>query len=800
MPRLVQSMFIRRLLGLFALTAAGLGVLWLRLADLTVVQGAELRDAAQQRLVREQWLPTTRGTIFDRTGRVLAQDRASFVVSLDYQVLAGDWARAQARRAAVRMAGVGWSQMSRAERDEVIAHVLPIYQGHVDAGLDLLALRLGLSPDELRARRAEVVSKVQARHQQVVKSRVEQARQRALEASREWTDADAARAVRELSGPIAEMRRPHAIAPGVNDALGFAALALADEQVELRIPADGPLAALLGLEADRTELVPVVPGLSVLDSGERDYPLETMLIDVDTSTFPSPVRAGTVQVRVEGVLAHALGRVRTQIYGDATDPRTGRLVPGDQTRRRQALDADAQLRALAMTPAGRDRGAYREGDIVGESGIEASQELALRGLRGLVRTDLETNQRELLEAVRGRDVTLTIDAKLQANIQAVMSPDLGLSVVQHWHGSLNDRNVRPLGEGTPLAACVVVLDIDSGDILAAVSTPTVGRAQFAQEPQRFLRDGVMTPLVNRAWAAEYPPGSTIKPMIYAGASQLGLVQPGETIACNGFFLPNRPNQLQCLIWKRFRTTHSETMQHDPNAVEAIGVSCNIYFYTLGDRLRPAGIRQVYEEFGVTRRFGLGAGYEAPGRLGSAGAASITPGDAIQMGIGQGPATWTPLHAAHAYATIARAGTVVAPRLVMGAEAAASTRLSIPPGAIQRALDGLDYAVNNPRGTGHHLPLPGGGREPIFNVPNVKIWGKTGTATAPDLVIDPDGPDGPQEPIVARSGDHSWFVILAGRDRPRYSIAVIVEYGGSGAKVSGPIANQAVWALVREGYL
>lgn len=93
------------------------------------------------------------------------------------------------------------------------------------------------------------------------------------------------------------------------------------------------------------------------------------------------------------------------------------------------------------------------------------------------------------------------------------------------------------------------------------------------------------------------------------------------------------------------------------------------------------------------------------------------------------------------------------------------------------------------------------QEPVFEIPGVRVWGKTGTAAAPKLVInDPDGPNGPLKGQVAEEGDHSWFVVLVGRDRPRFVVSVVVDYGGSGGKVSGPICAQIVRALIEEGYL
>lgn len=799
MARFIQSMFVRRLLGLAGLTALGLSVLSLRLADLTLRKGPQLRAQAQERLTRETWTATVRGAIYDRADRVLAHDRASFSVAMDYQALAGEWTRTTARRLAARMSGLSWSQMSRSERAELVNALTPILDEHARQGWQRLARELELPVDELEIRRAEIVEKVSHRQAQVIRLRVEQQVKRAAEQGRELTPEQIAALEREASGPIAETRQPHVIAPGVAEFVGFACRALIDEESEVVIPARSRAGELAGLVVDRRESLPVVPGLVVLDAGEREYPLETIDVELDTSTFPSPIAHGVQTLTVEGVLTHILGRMRTQIYGDTTDDQ-GVVTPGDTTRRRAALDADPAMKALAILPSGSDRGAYRDvGDRVGESGVEASQEHILRGLRGLHVLDLETNQRAVLEPTPGRSVKLTIDAKLQATIQAAMSPAAGLAVVQPWHGTLTtDRAAAPLGVGTPLAGAAVVLDITTGDILAAVSTPNYTRAQLESDPLGVYRDEIMRPAVNRPWAAEYPPGSIVKPLIYVGAVQHGVVSLDEHIACNGHYLPEQPKILQCLIWKRYRTTHSVTLGHDPDPIEAIGVSCNIYFYTMGDRLGKRGIAEVYDEFGVTHKFGLGAGYEAPGRIGPKGVDSLLPGDPIQLGIGQGPVTWTPLHAANAYATLARGGIFRKPRVIMDGDPDPGIDLKLSPDAVAKALAGLDYAVNDPRGTGHHLPI-GESREPIFNVPGVKIWGKTGTATAPDLRVDPDD-DGALEPLVARSGDHSWFVVLAGRGRPQYAIAVIVEYGGSGAKVSGPIVNQVIHALVREGYL
>jgi penicillin-binding protein 2 len=169
-----------------------------------------------------------------------------------------------------------------------------------------------------------------------------------------------------------------------------------------------------------------------------------------------------------------------------------------------------------------------------------------------------------------------------------------------------------------------------------------------------------------------------------------------------------------------------------------------------------------------------------------------------LGIGQGTLTWTPLHAAQAYATLARRGVSIPPTIfkVMEGEQTA-TDLGIPRWAIDECFEGLRLAVEAGFGSGHHITLRDGVREPLFDLPGVKLWGKTGTATAPPLRVDLDG-DGATERVQT---DHAWFVgFVAGEDlRPRYSIAVLLEHGGSGGKVAGPIAAEAIRALISEGY-
>ncbi|MFN5662725.1 MAG: penicillin-binding transpeptidase domain-containing protein, partial [Planctomyces sp.] len=176
-----------------------------------------------------------------------------------------------------------------------------------------------------------------------------------------------------------------------------------------------------------------------------------------------------------------------------------------------------------------------------------------------------------------------------------------------------------------------------------------------------------------------------------------------------------------------------------------------------------------------------------------------------MGIGQGPVAWTPLHAADAYATLARSGLRIVPRLRMD-EPLRSINLGLNPRSVAIALEGLSKAVNDERGTGHHITVDwpdGARRENIFTAPGVQVWGKSGTADSGQKARDAQGRLLADDRGQAISLDHAWFVVLAGRageNRPRYAVAVLVEFGGSGGRIAGPLTNQILLALKAEGYL
>lgn len=760
--RLIPSMFHRRLALLAIGGVAVVGGLGAQTASLTLTRHHEMLAAAESHLVSERLTPTVRGRILDRKGRVLAEERATFDVLIDYRLLTGEWAYSRAARRARDLHAEDWSKLDRKGREDLIAEQLPAYTDRLERFSRELAGTVGVSVEILDERAGEVRRHVQRTATSVwerwlVARREELNRGRELATEIEVTLAD-------VNKPIREQRQSHALLTGLTEEQAF----------EVR--------RLLGRYTD-LHLRGGTPGVQLEAGGARSYPLETVDVEVMRDLLPQPLRdaddSPTRVVTVGGLLTRSIGWMREAQSED--------IAARSAKRRDMGLERREDLER------------YLAGDLVGGRGIEATQEERLRGARGSQSVRLDTGETEIIEPIAGEDVRLTIDAMLQARVRAIMDPDVGLARVQPWHAT---RQGLPMPEGTELYGAAAVLDVSSGDVLALVSTPSFTREQARTEPDRVWNDALRAPWVDRAVAKPYPPGSIIKPLVFVAAVTQGTHALYHDIVCTGALNPERPNRLRCWIFKQNQITHFDQFGEGLRGDMAISVSCNVFFYTVARGLGVDAFDRWMRAFGAGDAFGLGIGPELEGIVGERVDGTRTGlGDTIQMGIGQGPIAWSPLHAADTYATLARGGIRIVPR-VLRDDAPRATDLGLDRDAIDMAMRGLELAVTDRYGTGSTLKYPDGSSEPTFNVPGVRVWGKTGTAQAPDLLgEDPDG-DGPERRPVLRTGDHSWFVVLAGPEggAPRYAIAVVMEYAGSGGRVSGPIANQIVRALRDEGYL
>jgi len=710
---------------LIAVFIAVVAVLVVQIGRLTIVQGEERFLQASGRLHSTSYLPTWRGEIIDRKGRVIAEDVASYDISVDWDLITGDRAKRLARNdARSTVSNETWKSISEEERDVLSTSMLPHRENELAHFWEVLALEGNIRLEELQ-RRLSFIQREVEKTAKVVWARQEEAHRR-----RYGVD------VPFEAMPIREQSEPHVVLPSVSDEVAMRFSVLSD--------------AFAG-------------AIHVEHSRSRAYPYRTQTVHVDRSTLPRPMIVfDAVEVPLENVAELLVGDVRDEVW------------------------AEDIRRNPFRTSAGVDLHGYRAGDEVGKRGIESSMEDSLRGTRGKVVRHRNGEEVERTQPTGGEDVQVTIDMKLQARIEAALSTELGLMRVQPWH-----RN-SVLPEGTPLRGAVVVLDVATSEVLAMVSTPALRDEEDI--------DGY--PWLNRAAQGYYPPGSIIKPLVLVSAMTEGKLALGESIKCVGHFFEHVKDAARCWI---YRANYNYATHASLEPVEALARSCNIFFYELGTRLGFTKLLEWLQKFGMsqplsaqlTDRDATGSEGHVPSEkdlqlLKDRGALAF---ETVSISIGQGALTWSPLHAAASYATLARGGVWKSPTILVGAEQN-ELDLHLDAEAVRLALGGLRDSVTKKYGTGSRLRHGGGNDEPTFNVDGLYLWGKTGTAEAPPYRLNKESP-----PISGL--DHSWFLVMAspiGESKPSIVAAVLVEHGGSGGRIAGPIANQVLHALQSEGYL
>ena len=405
---------------------------------------------------------------------------------------------------------------------------------------------------------------------------------------------------------------------------------------------------------------------------------------------------------------------------------------------------------------------------IGRSGIERTYDLALRGSAGNSQVEVNAYGRVIRELARqdgepGDDLTLTIDIGLQSYATERIAEE---------------------------SAAVAVLDIHNGDVFALVSTPSFDPNAFnegmTQAAWQALLHNPRKPLSNKAIAGQYPPGSTFKMVVALAALENGVVGPDHKVTCTGE-MELGDHVFHC--WKRYG--HGERRM-----VDAIEQSCDIYFY---DIARRVGIDRIAE---MARRLGLGqaTGIDLPGE-----ADGLVPdrawklayigspwqkGETVVVGIGQGFLLATPLQLAIMVARLANGGVAVTPRLLrrQGKPTAAAVNVAAPafdslglsPSALALVTRGMDRVSNSPYGTAFRARI---------EQPGMALAGKTGTSQV-RRISKAERKSGvlknKAKPWIER--DHALFVAFAPVEAPRYAIAVVVEHGGSGARVAAPIAR------------
>jgi penicillin-binding protein 2 len=413
---------------------------------------------------------------------------------------------------------------------------------------------------------------------------------------------------------------------------------------------------------------------------------------------------------------------------------------------------------------------YLVQDYLGKAGVEYTYEEALRGKPGKKLVEVDAMGRELSvlserRPIDGSNVVLSIDLELQKRVTEVM---------------------KEFGAGSENAAAAV-MNVKTGEILAMVSLPTFDNNVFgkaiSQKELEALVNAPGKPLVNHVIAERYPPGSTFKTIVGAGALQEGVASAGTTITSRGYITVENefdPNVVYVYPdWSPLGTL---------DFYGGIAMSSNVYFYYLAGGKTDEGFRGLGEDrvAKYARSFGLGqvTGVDLPGE--SEGLvpdadwkeATIkepwTVGDTYNFGIGQGYVAATPLQMLTAVTAMANGGNLVTPHVVKEFRDSA--------GNVQAPVE-TSIRGNAPVDAGYLDILKAAMRQSVTNgvarnagVQGVAVAGKTGTAEFGEEQWDGKHPT------------HGWFMGFAPYDDPEIAVAVFVQRG-SGGNDAAPAAGR-----------
>lgn len=398
------------------------------------------------------------------------------------------------------------------------------------------------------------------------------------------------------------------------------------------------------------------------------------------------------------------------------------------------------------------------GDAKGIAGIEQSMDGVLQGPEG-IKTMLKNEKGRIIRMIDytqpgvGATLALTLDARAQLHVENV---------------------IRRAGR-----AAAVVMDVNTGEIIAMAAIPdynpndfipTISKAKWDE----YLDNRKMDPFSNRC-IKPFTPGSTFKPPTAIAGALEGMAN--RSFSCDGYIAFGNI-KIGCWLWNQSHGAHGSL-----TLPKAIQQSCNPFFMKLANTIRSEAMVTGMQMVGLGKQTGVELPGESPGIIpGSRAWRAANPGKTMSpalnamLAIGQGDAMATPLQLCAMTACIANGGKYYQPRVVKSATAADGrkviedkpklvvdlTKSGVKPADLGLLRKGMWLAVNQPGGTAGRVKIS-----------DIEVAAKTGTAQTTD-----DG----------KKSNNSWVIAFAPFEEPKYAVCVLVQNGGSGGKVCGPLAH------------
>ncbi len=402
----------------------------------------------------------------------------------------------------------------------------------------------------------------------------------------------------------------------------------------------------------------------------------------------------------------------------------------------------------------------RQGDLIGQYGIEKSFNLYLNGTPGGKRVEVNAHGREIgtisqKNPIPGHNLTVTLNLHIQMLAEEALGDKPG---------------------------SIVAIDPRNGHVLAMVSRPGFDPNLFAggisQENWKTLIENIDHPLNNKAIQSHYAPGSTFKVPIGSALLQEGVVNENTTLHCAGSVaLANTVKR----CWKAGGHGNVTIKQ-------ALEQSCNVFYYRAGLELGIDRLAYYTKSFGFGARSGIELPNEEPGLIPTKEWKEENIGDrwypseTMDAAIGQGFVSVTPIQLANMTAAVANGGTLYKPMLIQKITKANGELVQefeptvirqVPVDAKNLAIvrQGMWMVVNGAKGTGRGSSLE-----------TVEFAGKTGTAQVVNLQ------QGNQEDLPVKFRDHGWFICFAPAENPTIAMAILVEHGMGGSHSAAPVAK------------
>lgn len=531
-----------------------------------------------------------------------------------------------------------------------------------------------------------------------------------------------------------------------------------EDEAELQI-----LAALIGIPK-------AVLRLKIEDSSQGLQRGRVIAVDVSRRVISfinaHPSLFGGVSIEARSQRSYPLGSLAGQVLGY-----TG-IITSEQLKASQGNQDEGKI-------------TYEPGDVVGQSGIEASYENVLQGIKGeqVVFVDADgniVNHSSSVEAQSGSDVVLTLDADIQKAAEDSLSSTI--------------KRLQEHGKPDCFGGCAIAMDVTNGEIIAMASAPSFSPNMFvggisSDDWDMLSSKSSHNPLLNRGIGGQYPSASTIKPLSALAALNEGIATPQSSYMCTGYWTGFGAAFGQ-YCW--LHTGHGAmTLQ------TGITHSCDVVFYEVGKGFfyssNKDGLQQMFKKWGLGSKSQIDLPGELQGRIPDEAwkreyfasypddAKAWQGGDNTNLAIGQGDLLVTPLQMLCVYAGIANRGSIPQPHLMKSIKSTSnsgsiidykcSTRISVDEkdeymDLIQRGLYGVIYEESQAQAS-------------HFTNMKEKVAGKTGTAE------------------TSHETPTGWFIAYAPYDKPRYVVASVLENSGFGSDGAMYVVRDILGALYHE---